>query len=164
MIEEAWEKGINSQGKVETGGVRMTRKYIGTPEAQALFLSLDIRCEATSVQNHPDLVPHENVLLTVSEYFEDQQATGPDDKVVVTNKAPIYFQHRGHSLTIVGMEVKKDGSANLIVFDPMFHPSSAIKNLVGSNSFRVRDPSKLLKAYRRGDHYLSRYNQFELLL
>ena len=42
MIEEAWDMGFNPAGKIETGGIRMTRKYIGTPEAQALFNSLDI--------------------------------------------------------------------------------------------------------------------------
>ena len=32
MIESAWEQGFNSIGKIETGGIRGTRKYIGTPE------------------------------------------------------------------------------------------------------------------------------------
>lgn len=32
MIEDAWERGFNSIGKIETGGIRGTRKYIGTPE------------------------------------------------------------------------------------------------------------------------------------
>ena len=34
LIEEAWDKGINSQGRVETGGLKGTRKYIGTPEVR----------------------------------------------------------------------------------------------------------------------------------
>ena len=56
LIEQAWDMGINPTGKVETGGIRGTRKYIGTPEvsrpvtewalltrqAQALFQSLAI--------------------------------------------------------------------------------------------------------------------------
>jgi zinc finger-containing ubiquitin peptidase 1 len=41
-IEAAWDRGINAAGRTETGGVRGTRKYIGTPEAQAMFISLDI--------------------------------------------------------------------------------------------------------------------------
>lgn len=32
LIEDAWEKGFNSDGRVETGGIKGTRKYIGTPE------------------------------------------------------------------------------------------------------------------------------------
>ncbi|GKZ30230.1 hypothetical protein AbraIFM66950_008412 [Aspergillus brasiliensis] len=43
MIEDAWDKGFNSVGRIETGGIRGTRKYIGTPEAQALFSSLGIQ-------------------------------------------------------------------------------------------------------------------------
>jgi hypothetical protein len=31
-IETAWDSGINAQGRLETGGIRGTRKYIGTPE------------------------------------------------------------------------------------------------------------------------------------
>lgn len=31
-IEDAWDLGINSNGRAETGGVRGSRKYIGTPE------------------------------------------------------------------------------------------------------------------------------------
>lgn len=34
IIEDAWEKGFNSSGKVETGGIKGTRKYIGTPEVR----------------------------------------------------------------------------------------------------------------------------------
>ena len=32
MIEHAWDRGFNSLGRIETGGIRGTRKYIGTPE------------------------------------------------------------------------------------------------------------------------------------
>jgi hypothetical protein len=58
MIELAWDRGFNSSGRTETGGIKGTRKFIGTPEvctenllfdesltlvqAQALFMSLDI--------------------------------------------------------------------------------------------------------------------------
>jgi hypothetical protein len=32
LIEGAWDKGINHIGRIQTGGIRDTRKYIGTPE------------------------------------------------------------------------------------------------------------------------------------
>ena len=32
MIECAWDRGFNSSGRIETGGIKGTRKYIGTPE------------------------------------------------------------------------------------------------------------------------------------
>ena len=34
FIENAWDLGINAQGRIETGGIRGTRKYIGTPEVR----------------------------------------------------------------------------------------------------------------------------------
>lgn len=32
LIEQAWDKGINEVSRIQTGGIRGTRKYIGTPE------------------------------------------------------------------------------------------------------------------------------------
>ena len=37
MIEQAWDMGFNSTGRIETGGIRGTRKYIGTPEVRAVI-------------------------------------------------------------------------------------------------------------------------------
>lgn len=44
LIEQAWDMGFNSSGRVETGGIRGTRKYIGTPEVN-------------QVDSHPILEP-----------------------------------------------------------------------------------------------------------
>jgi hypothetical protein len=65
-------------------------------------------------------------------------------------------------MTIVGFEKKTDGTRNLIVFDPMFHDASNIIKLIG-RTFVHKDPEDLLKAYRRGNKYLKKYNEFELL-
>ena len=37
LIEEAWDRGIHPEGRIETGGIRGTRKFIGTLEAQTLL-------------------------------------------------------------------------------------------------------------------------------
>jgi zinc finger-containing ubiquitin peptidase 1 len=163
MIERAWEMGFNSNGKAETGGIRLTRKYIGTPEAQALFLSLTIDCEASAFMQYTSLIAYESLLIAVGEYFMDDKSEQSDEKIVMTNKPPIYFQHAGHSMTIVGLEVRTNGSINLVVFDPMFNPSPAMKKLAGLHSFRVADPRRLIRAHRRGETYLSRYKDFEIL-
>lgn len=34
-VETAWEQGIRAEGLIETGGIRGTRKYIGTPEVSS---------------------------------------------------------------------------------------------------------------------------------
>lgn len=165
LIEQAWDMGFNSIGRVETGGIRLTRKYIGTPEAQALFMSLDIPCEAAAYTTTNSVVADETMLCAVCEYFDDESTEDNDDKVVITEKPPIYFQHPGHSMTIVGVECRSDGLVNLVVFDPMFNPSLDLKRLAlsRSRSFKCNAPEKLMKAHRRGDKYLSKYRAFELL-
>lgn len=34
MIEQGWDMGFNSYGRTETGGIKGSRKYIGTPEVR----------------------------------------------------------------------------------------------------------------------------------
>ncbi|KAI9683138.1 MAG: hypothetical protein M1829_005929 [Trizodia sp. TS-e1964] len=161
LIESAWDRGIMSTARIETGGIRGTRKYIGTPEAQALFISLDIDCQANGFSKTEEIRAHHKLLPLVEEYFAGSCVEMPE-KVHRTDLPPLYFQHAGHSLTIIGIERRKDGSRNLLVFDPMFKSSPAVRRLIGVN-FRHNYPEDLLKAYRRGERYLRRYNAFELL-
>lgn len=65
-------------------------------------------------------------------------------------------------MTIVGFEKRRNGTRNLLVFDPMFKPSPGIQRLIGTD-FKAAGPERLLKAYRRGETYLGRYKNFELL-
>lgn len=51
-------------------------------------------------------------------------------KVHSTSLPPIFLQHPGHSLTIIGIETHHDGSRNLLVLDPGFKPSAAIYKLL----------------------------------
>lgn len=165
LIEQAWDMGFNPIGRDETGGIKLTRKYIGTPEAQALFTSLDIPCEASAYTTTKTVEADETLLCAVCEYFDDESTNDNNDKVVMTEKPPIYFQHPGHSMTIVGVECRSDGLVNLVVFDPMFNPSLDLKKLAlnRSRTFRCSAPERLMKAHRRTDKYLSKYRAFELL-
>ncbi|OJJ41297.1 hypothetical protein ASPWEDRAFT_34819 [Aspergillus wentii DTO 134E9] len=163
MIEKAWDMGFNSVGRVETGGIRGTRKFIGTPEAQALFTSLGIPCEANSISETNKLRGYDALYRNIASYFQPAfSLDGNDKKVITTSLPPIYFQHQGHSLTIIGFEIRGNGSGNLLVFDPMFKTSPAIKRLVGTNA-KSSDPARLLKAHRRGAAYLQKYKVFEIL-
>ncbi|PYH94978.1 DUF1671-domain-containing protein [Aspergillus ellipticus CBS 707.79] len=162
MIEDAWDKGFNTVGRVETGGIRGTRKYIGTPEAQALFTSLGIRCEANSIGVTKEMRAQDALLMNVANYFRNACSLEGRNKVIQTDLPPIYFQHQGHSLTIIGFEVRDNGSANLLVFDPMFKTPPAVKRLKGTQT-QTPDPARILKGYRRGTAYLQKYRTFELL-
>ncbi|ORY72031.1 peptidase family C78-domain-containing protein [Pseudomassariella vexata] len=159
-IEHAWDVGINAQGRVETGGVKGTRKYIGTPEAQAMFTVLDIPCEAQGFKDTRPGSAEMKLLRYVQDYFESADFD-PRDKVRRTTLPPIYFQHRGHSLTIVGLEKRHDGETELLVFDPMFGDPRTITKYIGRTFEGSTD--KALKLYRRGNKYLRKYYEFEVL-
>jgi len=164
-IEHAWDLGIYAQGRVETGGIRGTRKYIGTPDAQAMFCSLDMSCDPQGIRpkkKGEGASAYELLFQAVQSYFVNG-CTDFDSKVRLTSLPPVYFQHPGHSMTIVGFEQKQDGSKNLIVFDPMFHDNANVLRLVGNGNFKTKSPADMLRAYRRGVKYLRKYNEFEIL-
>ncbi|KAK6534758.1 hypothetical protein TWF281_006059 [Arthrobotrys megalospora] len=158
-IENAWDKGINAHAREETGGILYTRKYIGSSEVEAMFTSF-----GTSTIPRQFSEPNQqiNALRHVWNYFSN--GIDKPDKVVQTDKAPIYFQHLGHSMTIVGIEQYKDGTLCFLCFDPMFSPSQNIRKLVGDKRIRSNIAhGKLLKSFRRGGQYLKRYSIFEMV-
>ncbi|KAF9770042.1 hypothetical protein IL306_012451 [Fusarium sp. DS 682] len=163
LIENAWDMGINAQGRAETGGVKGTRKYIGTPEAQAVFLSLEIPCSVQAFKDKERGKSKQRLFEAIERYFQGG-ITSVEDRIHLTGLPPIYLQHPGHSLTIVGFEKQMDGQMNLLVFDPSFRDSTKIRNLIGKT---VRQkPSSIdsfLQPYRRGSHYFRKYNQYEVL-
>ncbi|KAL4929644.1 peptidase family C78-domain-containing protein [Aspergillus undulatus] len=143
MIEHAWDEGYNSIGRTETGGIRGTRKYIGTSESK-------------------EMPAHSSLLSHIAASFKSACPLDETEKVVLTNLPPIYFQHRGHSMTIVGFEIREQGKANLLVFDPTFKTPSVIKH-AATPRIKVADPTRILKGYRKGVDYLQNYHTFELL-
>lgn len=164
LIERAWDKGINEIGRVQTGGIRDTRKYIGTPEAQAFFLSSEIDCavEMFSDNKSRSIEAHEALLTAIERYFA-QAAVSDGSNVYKTLLPPVYLQQPGHSLTIVGFERRRDGSCNLIVFDPMYSTSPAMHKLVGRKNIRTARP-EVMHAYRRGTRQLRKQAAFEVLI
>lgn len=141
-------------------------------------------CEANAFNPTGDKRAHDALLVAVASYFNQTDGSKMDVKVRQTELPPIYLQHQGsrsyiprvyysrkhrltpetlgHSLTIVGIELRTDGSANLLVFDPMFKTSPAMRRLIGGTA-RSPEPTRLLCAYRRGGAYLQKYRAFETL-
>lgn len=64
----------------------------------------------------------------------------------MTEFMPVVLQHAGHSRTVVGYEVQKDGEYNLLVFDP----SKYVRSL-------PLDPSSRTSHGQPPDHYDPRY-------
>ncbi|KXJ93182.1 peptidase family C78-domain-containing protein [Microdochium bolleyi] len=162
LIENAWDMGINAHGRAETGGVKGTRKYIGTPEAQALLVSLGIHCVAHGFKNPSPGIAEADLLQYILEYFSSAPFD-PDQKVRLTNLPPLYFQHRGHSMTIIGLERRESGELELLVFDPMFRDPAYLTEPDGINKKRQRNYQSALKFYRRGHDYLKKYHEFEIV-
>lgn len=105
---------------------------------------------------------HESLLAAIERYFA-QAAISDDSNVYKTLLPPIYLQQPGHSLTIVGFERRRDGSCNLMVFDPMYSTSPAMHKLIGRRSIRTARP-EVLHAYRRGPRQLRKHAAFEILM
>ncbi|KAJ8106228.1 hypothetical protein OPT61_g9676 [Boeremia exigua] len=166
IIERAWDKGINHIGRIQTGGIQDTRKYIGTPEAQALFLSTEINCavEMFSDQDTPrgKTQAHDLLLLAVERYFA-QAAVSDGSSVHKTLLPPIYLQRPGHSITIVGFERRNDNYCNLVVLDPVYATSPAMHKLIGRKNIKSARP-EVMHAYRRGPSHLRKFAAFEILI
>lgn len=158
-IEEAWDRGICPLGRLETGGIRDTRKWIGTPEALAIFRLAGIPVEPLTFNTTPDGTAAEGLLDYVEHYFRS----------ATTAKAPIYLQQPGHSLTIVGLEILEDGDRTLLVFDPSFGPSRALRELaqdakairINTRDFAIE---RHMKIYRKESEKLKRHQAFEILV
>ncbi|KAI9661652.1 MAG: hypothetical protein M1821_008890 [Bathelium mastoideum] len=160
-IEAAWDAGICELGRVQTGGIRGTRKYIGTPEVAALLGRAEIEFRTRSF--HDDVQGKSAVqqLVEYAEQYFEVGATGSDGKLRKTLRPPIYLQRPGHSLTIVGFEVRKDGSRSLLVFDPMYVVSKEMQRVRDRATRLPRSVSALLRMYRRSQESLGRYRDFE---
>lgn len=59
-----------------------------------------------------------------SRHVNINQALLGASPIIVTDKPPIVLQHSGHSRTVIGFERKKDGSINLLMFDPSRYSSN----------------------------------------
>lgn len=99
MIERAWRKGADPGGRDHfRGKLVATKEWIGGTEVAVLLNHLglkyrvvDFHRPADAQQNHPLL------LEWVAGYFgADVSDDGPtSEKVVLTSKLPLYFQHQG---------------------------------------------------------------------
>ena len=54
-----------------------------------------IRCEANSVGETKDLRAHDALYLNIAEYFRNACSLDGNEKILVTDLPPVYFQHEG---------------------------------------------------------------------
>lgn len=105
--------------------VYKTRKWIGTTEVYCMLVYLGIRC--TILDFHRPSGPnnsHDSMFDWIQSYFQsgvldkDPNTYNKKGIVHITDRPPLYLQHSGHSRTVIGIEILKDGKRNLIMFDP----------------------------------------------
>ncbi|KAH9004936.1 DUF1671-domain-containing protein [Lactarius hatsudake] len=126
LIEEAWRHGFDPEGAEGLKGKLVGHnKWIGTAELYVAFTYRGIPCHIADFDT-----PHRKVgplLDWIRRYFDansrDHQASSQEwwrgaTPVVVTDRMPLILQYQGHSRTIIGYEITKDGATNLLAFDP----------------------------------------------
>ncbi|KAI1477135.1 DUF1671-domain-containing protein [Daldinia eschscholtzii] len=167
LIEKGWDQGIHEEGRIELGSLRGTRKYIGTPEAQTLLASLNIQWDMQTFKNldgDPPSASENRMYDAVEQYFATAPGVNMQSKVRNTRRPPIYLQHQGHSMTIIGIERQPSGNRNLLVFDPSFaDPANITRHIDNRRPVEHSHPDRALKLYRRGPRYFSKYHAFELM-
>jgi hypothetical protein len=171
LIEAAWDAGYNSTGRIETGGIRGTRKHIGTPEAQALFQSLGIPCQVRRFHSNGDSSAFKALLIYIEAHFAKNSnlsspTTTPALKTELhqTLRPPIYLQRPRHSLTIIGLEIHKSGKRTLLVLDPGYRPSPRmVRAAAAAGNGKTFEKRISLNPYRKGRWALGGYREFEVL-
>ncbi|KAJ6376255.1 hypothetical protein OIU77_001091 [Salix suchowensis] len=97
---------------------------------------------------------HQVLLDWVWNYFSEESLTTSvqNRHVVITNRVPLYFQHDGHSRTIVGIQSRpqKNGvpQYNLLILDPA-HRTVALER-------SLRENAGWKKLIKRGVHTLKK--------
>ncbi|XP_014522617.1 zinc finger with UFM1-specific peptidase domain protein isoform X2 [Vigna radiata var. radiata] len=149
-LEIAWQKGFDPLGSAQFNhAIFGSKKWIGTTECAALLRSFGLRArvvdfgpkESQSIPgSSADNARNETSIHLVKQkdkegsgyqvlmdfvwnYFLDENSIQFGQKhVVISEKTPLYFQHDGHSRTIVGIQVnyqqKRHLQYNLLILDP----------------------------------------------
>ncbi|ELU40465.1 peptidase family c78 domain-containing protein [Rhizoctonia solani AG-1 IA] len=79
--------------------------------------------------------PHLALIQWLTAHFMEQSndlSSGPNGDhttphVYMSTKMPIVLQHKGHSRTVVGIELTKSGETNILIYDPARRPDTAIR-------------------------------------
>lgn len=128
LLEDAWKHGYDEEGAEQLKHKLVgANKWIGTADLYVAFTYRGIPVELADFNlSNSDIKP---LLDWVKAYFtplERPKGTGATvhdalyrrSPVTVTDKMPLVLQHEGHSRLVVGYEIMKDGSTNLLMFDP----------------------------------------------
>ena len=153
-----------------------TKKWIGTTEIYTLLTSAGFRFLHRAQCPNPvrclvhdfDMrkPPHTASLVKyVEDYFKcaDPGISNSDHPTCrISDRPPLYFQHSGHSRTIVGIEHLKSKAINLLIFDPNHKPSSSVKD-AASGKVREKLSDHVLTAFRVSLNDIAKRKEYQIL-
>ncbi|KAK7275914.1 hypothetical protein RIF29_17040 [Crotalaria pallida] len=180
-LEIAWERGFDAPGSDQFNhAIYGMKKWIGTTECAALLRSFGLRARIVDfgpkesqsfylslddtvykeiggqrvVNSNTNKTEGHLVLMDfVWNYFSNKSSIQfGHRRVIISDKTPLYFQHDGHSRTIVGIQVKHQRSGilqyTLLVLDPA-HGTAALER-------SLREKVGWQKLIKRGIHTLKK--------
>jgi hypothetical protein len=139
----------------------------------ALYQNLGIMHRTYPCYDTDERMAHEVLLDKVEEYFatgdfQEQSSGGlapPTSRISKTLLPPLYLQQPGHSVTVVGLERHMSGRKYLIVLDPTFSTSRAMRQFLDVGVRRVVRPNlAVIEFYRRGGSRLYQHDCFEMVM
>ncbi|EGN96104.1 hypothetical protein SERLA73DRAFT_185648 [Serpula lacrymans var. lacrymans S7.3] len=136
-IEGAWQAGYDRAGAKDLKhNLCGTKKFIGTAELYVAFTCRGIPSQLVDFDLRKSPRGVDALTNWVVEYFSPQsqrKSNTVDDilrgasPVIATDRMPLILQHDGHSRTIVGYELTKNGTVNLLIFDPSLLPKKTLR-------------------------------------
>ncbi|KAF8969883.1 peptidase family C78-domain-containing protein [Flammula alnicola] len=135
-IETAWKEGFDPEGRKDLQKLVGTHKWIGTADLWVAFVSRGIPVQLVDFDLRNQA--REILINWVVNYFTPKKSQDNPanlfeslkiSPVTSTDKMPLILQHDGHSRTVVGYEVDRNGITNLLVFDPAHRPNAEVRNL-----------------------------------
>ncbi|RDB21250.1 Zinc finger with UFM1-specific peptidase domain protein [Hypsizygus marmoreus] len=142
-IEDAWKAGFDAVGARDLKKLVGTQKWIGTADLWVAFTFRGIPAELVDFNLKRQTRGISVVTDWIVNYFSPKpksinskninEALMGASPVVVTDRMPLILQHDGHSRTIVGYEISKQGQVNLLTFDPAHVLDLNIRNAAMSS-------------------------------
>ena len=102
----------------------------------------------------------------VEDYFKCSKPAETDSTAStcrISERPPLYFQHAGHSRTIVGLEHLKSGKINLLLFDPSKSPSSKVREYAQGKIGKKNLSSEVLKPFRVAMDDIAKKKEYQIL-
>ncbi|KAG2076008.1 DUF1671-domain-containing protein [Suillus decipiens] len=143
-IEAAWKEGYDLEGAKDLRSLVDTNKWIGTAELYTAFTFRGVPSQLVDFDLSKSEKGIQVMIDWIVQYFSppnQKQGTVTDilrgaSPVITTDKMPLVLQFNGHSQTIIGYEISRNGDTNLLVFDPSRPPRLRLRRaaLAGPSS------------------------------